>query len=306
MRAVICTQYGPPEVLQIREVEKPVPEDNEVLIKIHATTAHIGDTRVRRFDVPPAAWLMARMMFGFGKPRKSILGMECSGIIEETGRTVKKFKKGDAVFALTGFSFGAYAEYKCMPENGMVAKKPDNLTFEQAAAVPAGSTTALMCFKKANIRQGTRVLVYGASGSVGTYAVQLAKIRGAVVTGVCSAANLEMVKSLGADKVIDYRKDDVTKSGEMYDVVFDAVDKLPKSRGKKVLNERGIYLNVSKDSGREKDLKQEDLVFLKEQVEAGKLKPMIDRIYPLEEIVEAHRYVDKGHKKGNVVVTVSQ
>jgi NADPH:quinone reductase-like Zn-dependent oxidoreductase len=304
MKAVICTKYGPPEVLQIQEADKPVLKDNEVLIKIHATTAHVGDTKIRRFDIPLAVWLPARMMLGFIKPKRDILGMELSGEIEDTGKEVKRFKKGDPVFALTGFSFGAYAEYKCTPENGMVAIKPDSLTFEQAAAVPAGGITALMCLKKADIHKGHNVLIYGASGSVGTYAVQLAKIFGADVTGVCSTSNLEMVKSLGADHVIDYTREDFTQSGEQYDVVFDAVDKLPRSRGKRVLKKRGKYLNVSRDSGREKDLKFQDLNFLKDQVDAGKLRPVIDRIYRLEEIVKAHRYVDQGHKKGNVVITV--
>jgi len=306
MKAVICTKYGPPEVLQIREVDKPVPKDNEVLIKVHATTAHVGDARIRRFDVPFWQMIPFRLFLGIRKPKRSILGMELSGVIEEVGREVKRFKEGDYVFATPGFKFGAYAEYICLPENGMVAHKPANLGFGEAAAVPGGGITALMCLKKADIRKGNKVLIYGASGSVGTYAVQLAKIFGAEVTGVCSTANLEMVKSLGADRVMDYTKEDITESAETYDVVFDAVDKLSASRGRKVLKKGGKYINVSRDSGKESELKYEDLIFLKEQIEVERLKPVIDRTYPFEEIVEAHRYVDKGHKKGNVVITVSQ
>jgi NADPH:quinone reductase-like Zn-dependent oxidoreductase len=230
--------------------------------------------------------------------------MELSGVIVEVGREVKRFKEGDTVFATPGFKFGTYAEYICLPETDMVAHKPANLGFGEAAAVPGGGITALMCLKKADIQKGQKVLVYGASGSVGTYAVQLAKYHGAEVTGVCSTVNLELVKSLGADRVVDYTKENITESGETYDVVFDAVDKLPRSKGKKLLKKGGKYLNVSRDSGGERDMKQDDLVFLKEQIEAGKLKPVIDRTYPFEEIVEAHRYVDRGHKKGNVVIVV--
>lgn len=314
MKAIVCTKYGQPDVLQLKEVEKPKPKSNEILIKIFSTIVSSSDCFTRDINVlPKAYWLPARIALGFSKPRKSILGLVLAGEIEAIGKKIKRFKIGDQVFAYPGMKFGAYAEYTCLPENGkigptvpLVAIKPANVTYEEAAAIPYGGTLALhFLLKRGNIKSGQKVLIYGASGAVGTSAVQIAKYFGAEVTGICSTTNLELVKSLGADKVIDYTNDDFRNKLETYDLVLDAVGKRKTSQLKlqcqKALTPGGQYVTV--DSGTPKIL-IEDLFLLKDLVETGKLKPVIDKCYSLEQTADAHRYVEKGHKKGNVVITV--
>jgi NADPH:quinone reductase-like Zn-dependent oxidoreductase len=306
MKAIVCTQYGPPEVLQLKEIEKPTPKNKEVLIKVHATAVTSGDCRCRSFNLPVhfsiLTRLAMRLALGLTKPRKPILGFMLAGEVEAVGKSVTRFQKGDRVYANTGMRFGAYAEYTCLPEDGLMALKPINLSYEEAAAIPFGGCVGLYFLKKAQIRSGQNVLIYGASGAVGTSAVQLARYFGAEVTGVCSTTNLELVKSLGANTVIDYTKEDFTKRKERYDIIFNAVGKTMESECRKVLAPDGTYVSAFEQEHAE--VRTEDLVLLKELVETGKIKPVIDRCYPLDHIVEAHRYVDKGHKKGNVVITV--
>jgi NADPH:quinone reductase-like Zn-dependent oxidoreductase len=319
MKAIVCTKYGRPDVLQLKDVEKPTPKDNEVLIRVHATTVTSGDVRLRSFTWAPWFWLLGRIMYGLTRPRKKIPGNELAGEIESAGKDVTQFREGDQIFGIVWETSlgGANAEYKCLKENGVVIK-PINMTYEEAAAVPIGGLTALVLLRKGNIQNGQKVLIYGASGSVGTFAVQLARYFGAEVTGVCSTSNIKMVKSLGADKVIDYTKEDFTRNGQTYDIIFDAVMKTSFLRCKSSIKQRGVYITVdypllqalwTSIVGSRKVVfgianRIEDLAFLRELIEADKIKSVIDRRYPLEQTAEAHRYVDEGHKKGNVVITM--
>ena len=327
MKAILHTKYGPPDELQLKEIDIPVPSDNEVLIKIHATTVTSTDCNVRNFTFVPGIFqLPARLfMFGVFKPRINILGIDLAGVIEAVGKDVKRFKEGDQVFGTPGMTFGAHAEYTCVPEDAVLTIKPANMAWEEAAPIFLGASTALFYLRdKGNIQAGHKILIYGASGAIGTYAVQLAKYFGAEVTGVCSTTNLEMVKSLGADKVIDYTQEDYTRSGETYDLILDTVGKTSFSRCRKSLKQKGIFLPVVMDltelvqilwtsmtggkkvKGGVAGESREDLDFFKKLIVEGKLKPVIDRCYPLEKTAEAFRYVEKGHKKGNVVITVDQ
>jgi len=324
MKAIVCTRYGPPEVLVMREVDKPVPADNEILVKVHATTVTAGDLRVRKFKIPLSVWLPVRAVFGIRRPRKAVLGIELAGEVEATGRAVTRFRAGDAVFAATLTGYGAYAQYKCLAEDGPVALKPANLSYEEAAAVPIGARTALHYLRGADVHKGQNVLIYGASGSVGTYAVQLARYFGAHVTAVCSSANVELARSLGAHEVIDYTTEDFSRRGPICDVVFDTVDKCSFGACDRALKPGGIYLNCTAPfaspqmlhakftRGRRLMLGQSSppetagaLEFLGELIEAGDIRVVVDRRYTLDQIVEAHRYADKGRKKGNVVISVS-
>jgi NADPH:quinone reductase-like Zn-dependent oxidoreductase len=303
MRAVVCTRYGPPEVLQLKDVPKPMPRSGDVCIKIFATAVTASDCIVRAFNVPLRLKLPMGAALGFTKPRNPILGLVLAGEVESAGHDVTQFKPGSQVYGFTAFRFGAYAEYECLPAKAVLALKPSNVTYEEAAAVPYGGLLALYFLKKANIQSRHRVLVYGASGAIGTSAVQLAKYFGAEVTGVCSTANLNLVKSLGADAVIDYTKEDFTQNAARYDLIFNAVGKRKaRLQAEGSLTPDGRHITVDDSTPR---LRTEDLLFLTELVEAGTLRPVIDRRYPLEQIVDAHRYVDKGHKKGNVVISVA-
>lgn len=317
MKAIVYNKYGMPDVLHLKELEKPIPKDNEILVKVLATAVNSGDIRLRKAD--PFA---VRLIFGLMKPKTNILGSVFSGEIESVGAVVKHFKVGDRVFGHTDMRFGAYADYISLSENGTIALKPDNISHVEAAVIPFGSMAALHFIKKAKIKHGQKVLVYGASGAVGTAAVQLAKYYGAVVTGVCSTRNVDLVSSLGADKVIDYTKEDFTKNGETYDVIFDTVNKIHFGRSLNSLSKNGILilsaaempqmikgLWTSMTSSRKVLMgvirhTKEAIKFIKEIIEAGKMKSVIDKTYPLEQMAQAHEYVEKGHKRGNVVITV--
>ena len=330
MKAAVYTEFGPPQVLKLKDVAMPTPRDNEILVKIYAASVNIGDLWARnfkdisprKFTMPLPLWLPSRLYFGLSKPRVNILGSEFAGIVEATGRDVKRFRKGDPVFGYRGQSMGTYAEYLCMPEDGLVALKPANMTFEQAAVVSYGTLTALNLMRHVNVQPGQKVLINGASGGIGSAAIQLAKYFGAEVTAVCGTQRIEFVKSLGADHVIDYAKEDFTQNGETYDLIFDIPGKSSFSRCKDLLKPDGCILYASfkmkqliemlwtsRTDGRKvicalSGEKPEDLLFIKELIEAGKLKSIVDRCYPLEQAAEAHRYVESGQKRGSVVITL--
>jgi len=318
MKAIVCTKYGAPEFLQMKEVEKPSPMDNEILIKIHASSVSSGDSRMRRADP-----FIIRLIFGFKRPRKPILGVVFAGEIEAIGTSVSNYKIGDQVFGSSGMIFGAHAEYVSVPEDAVLALKPSNMTYEEAASIPFGATASMHFLRIANIQQGQKVLIYGASGALGTMAIQLAKNYGAEITAVCSTANVELTKSLGADHVIDYTQEDFTRNGKKYDVVFDTVGKISLRKALKSLSDNGHLLLASAGIGtmiggsiNSMFIKKKivsgviketvkDMNFFKQLIEKGSLKAVIDRTYPLEQIAEAHAYVDKGHKKGNVIIAMN-
>jgi len=329
MKAIVCKEYGTPDVLQLKEVTKPTPKDNEVLIRVHATSVNFGDLMARnfkvvsprKFNMPFLLWLLTKISFGLRKP--NILGSELAGKVEAVGEEVKRFKKGDQVFGYLGPNFGAYTEFICLPESGTVALKPSNLSYEEAVTLPYGAIMATSLLAKANLQRGQKVLINGASGGIGSMAIQLAKHFGAEVTGVCGAPRLEFVKSLGADKVIDYTKEDFTQNGETYDLIFDILGRSSFSKLKRSLKPNGIYLLASFKTkallqmlwtsltgSKQKvicafaDETVESLVFVKGLVEEGKIKAIVDKSFPMEQAVEAHRYVEQGHKQGNVVITI--
>lgn len=326
MKAIVWTKYGPPEVLQLQEVAKPTPRDNQVLIRIHATTVTTADCELRSLNVPIALRLPIRLYLGFRRPRISIPGQELAGEIEAVGKEATRFRKGDQVFAWTGFRLGAYAEYTCLPEKGALAIKPSTMTYAEAATLAVGGLEAAHFLRKGNIQSGQKVLINGAGGSIGTFAIQLAKHFGAEVTGVDSTEKLDVMRSIGADRVIDYTQEDFTRSGETYDVIFDVIGKSSFSRSVKSLKPNGRYLlgnpglsqqvrarwtlpdgkQVVSWAARAASEITKDLDFLKALIEAGEIKSVIDRRYPLEQTADAHRYVEAGHKKGNVVITLEQ
>jgi len=318
MKAIELTKYGAPEFLQMKEVEKPSPKDNEILIKIHATSVSSGDARMRRADP-----FIIRLIFGFKRPRKPVLGVVVAGEVEAIGTSVSKYKIGDQVFGSSGMNFGAHAEYVAVPEDAVLALKPGNMSYEEAASIPFGATASMHFLRIANIQKGQKVLIYGASGALGTMAVQLAKNYGAEITAVCSTTNVELMKSLGADHVIDYTQEDFTRNGKKYDVVFDTIGKVSLRKALKLLSDNGYLLLASAGIGtmiggsiKSMFIKKKivsgviketvkDMNFFKQLIEKGSLKAVIDRTYPLEQIAEAHAYVDKGHKKGNVIIAIN-
>ena len=306
MKAVVCTRYGPPEVLRVEEIAIPVPRKNEVRIRILATAVTSSDCYVRGLNLSPAYRIMARLALGWNAPRQPVLGMLLSGEVDSVGPDATSFEVGQPVFGFDQRRFGTYAQYVCWPEDGLLATRPANLSDDEAAAIPYGGLLALHFLRKAGVRAGQRVLIYGASGAVGTSAVQLARYLGAQVTGVCGTANVDLVASLGATRVVDYTREDFTDGAERYDLIFDAVGRRKSAaslrRGRQVLAPGGACVSV--DDGTPK-LRREDLVLLGELATKGEIRPVIDRTYALDDIVEAHRYVDNGHKRGNVVVAVT-